>query len=117
MGRASVYIPENGQEDFQVQSQAGYNYPYYGEHIMPLYNAFASLGESGWSNTQTVTIGGASTSTPNPTATSTQNPTPTPTQNATPTVPEFPSWIILLFTVIILSTGLLVYFKKYQRRN
>ena len=37
------------------------------------------------------------------------NPTPTPT------VPEFSSWTILLLALIIVSTGLLVYFKKYHK--
>lgn len=59
MGRANVYIPPGGQEDFQVQAQVGYLVPDYGGHILPVpisYD-FISFGESSWSDIQTLTIG------------------------------------------------------------
>jgi hypothetical protein len=67
---SNLYIPNGGNQDFQVQAQIGYEYPYYDDHIFPLYIAFESLAESGWSNTQTITI---PTITPWPTPTVTVN--------------------------------------------
>jgi len=57
MGEANVYIPEGGQEDFQVEAEAGYLTPDYGGHIIPfpLSWDFHSFGDSGWSSTQTIT--------------------------------------------------------------
>jgi hypothetical protein len=73
---SNFYIPNGGSEDFQVQAQIGYEYPYYGEHIFPLYTAFESLAESDWSGTQIITIPAL---TPSPTpATSSSTPTVTP---------------------------------------
>jgi hypothetical protein len=87
MDYADVVIRAGGQEDFQVNAQVGYNYLYHGGHILPLYTDFAQFTESGWSNTQTITIpeGLVSTPAPNPT----ENPSPSPT------VPEF-SWLTIL---------------------
>ena len=103
--------------DFQVKAILGYQYSYdtyfYGQqsHILPLrVNDFVHE-ESGWSSTQTITIGETAISaSPNPTPTSTQNPTPTPT------VPEFSSWTIpLLLTITLALGGLVVCFKKQKQ--
>jgi hypothetical protein len=60
MGRANVYIPPGGQEDFQVQAQVGYLVPgySYGGHVLPFPPSydFISFGESSWSDVQTLTI-------------------------------------------------------------
>jgi hypothetical protein len=105
MGYATVDIPENGQEDFQVSAQVGYLVPDYGGHIMaqPFGYDFISFGDSGWSNTQTITYGSAGqTSTPAPTNPPTQStpiptaPTYPPTQypTATPTQPNTQSGVV-----------------------
>ena len=115
----SYSLPWNivdGQMDIQVEALKGYTnrtidpgrahinwavyeYTFYGE-------------ESGWSNTQSVTIGGASMSTPNPTSLTFSTPTPTATfpasPSSTPTVPEF-LWLatlglfISLFAVAVVA--------------
>ncbi len=102
-------VPTNGQMDFQVEALEGYTLETsYDAHIMFTYVGFTFFGlESGWSNTQTVTIGETSASTsPNPTPTLTQNPTPTPT------VPEFPILVIFPFFVSVL---LVAVYLKHRR--
>jgi hypothetical protein len=57
MGRANLYVPNGGQEDFQVKAQTGYLVADYGGHIIPMplgYN-LVSFGDSGWSDIQTLT--------------------------------------------------------------
>jgi hypothetical protein len=41
------------------------------------------------------------------------NQTPSPTS----AVPEFSSWVILILALMIVSTGLLVYFKKHNKKK
>jgi hypothetical protein len=102
MGNQEISLPEGSQLDFQVQAQIGFftatPYGIVG-HPIPLgaTEVFTSKASSGWSNTQTITIGEISTS-------------PTPT----PAVPEFPSWTILLLLTLMVSTSL-AYFKKHKR--
>ena len=112
-----------GQMDIQVEALKGYTTRAPDparEHILWTVFIYTFYGEeSGWSNTQTVTLGGASNSTsPNPTPSPTNLPIATNTQlspTPTPTVPEFPSWIIpLLLTIMVASAGLLVYRKKHK---
>ncbi len=62
--------------------------------------------------------------TPTPRSTNTPTPTPTPTPpnfgptsspTPSPSIPEFPSWtILILFTVIAMVAGLLVYVKRHK---
>ena len=69
-------IPYGGQVDFEVEVLVGHDsqvwvidhplYPWIGGHFEP---AVAYYGDSGWSNTQTITIGESQTSTPEPTST------------------------------------------------
>jgi hypothetical protein len=97
-------IPAGGEVDFRVEALAGF-YSYYRENwwFMDVYQVNFNGVESGWSNTQTITIPETSTSTsPSP------NPTPTPT------VPEFPTWIFLLIFTAMVSTSLLAYLKKHS---
>ena len=57
MGRANLYVPNGGQEDFQVIAQTGYLVPDYGGHIIPTplgYN-LVSFGDSGWSDVHSIT--------------------------------------------------------------
>ncbi len=72
---ASWGIPSGGQVDFQVQAFIGYTYYNEGECFTA---NVVTLGESAWSNTETITIpkGAVSTSTSSPTG---YTPTPSPT--------------------------------------
>ena len=90
MGYADVYIPPEGQEDFQVEASFGYQYTIY-DFLYPTGTDFVSYADSGWSNTQTVKLGETSSVSP------------------TPTVPEFPIIAILpiLFIIPLAATVLL----------
>ncbi len=59
MGYADVYIPAGGQEDFQVEASFGYQYTTYA-FLYPTGVDFVSYADSGWSDTQTLTLGWAS---------------------------------------------------------
>jgi hypothetical protein len=112
-------ISPNGIVDIQVKALIGYYSLVDDPYNRPWDQSavFTAVGESDWSNTQTITVpeGSVSTSSPNPTSPTTsasQNPTPTPT------VPEFPTWTIpLLLTVMVTLAGLLFYHKKQKKRN
>jgi hypothetical protein len=120
----SYSLPWNvvdGKMDIQVEALKGYTNRTIDPsraHILWSVYIYTFYGEeSGWSNTQTVTIGGASASTPNPTSPTTSTLTPTSTltksPTPTPTVPEFPSLTIpLILGIMLVSAGLLVYHKK-----
>lgn len=103
-------VSANGKIDFQVQAFIGYYtqkmYPSVPGFRDSYYNVFN--GESsGWSSSQTISIpdGSVSVST-------------SPNQTSTPTVPEFPSWMILfLSSMMILVAGLSVLVKKSAPRN
>jgi hypothetical protein len=94
----------SGQMDIQVQAMEGYtNASVVQSHIFTSLVDYIFYGEqSGWTNTQTITIGQTS-------ATTTPNPTPTPA------VPEFPMLTIPILIVTIVVAGLLVYIKKHRR--
>ena len=88
-------IPIDSQLDFQVEALVGHNSTYW--YIQPPFSltvggfsvpAVAYDSASGWSNTQTVTIGEMASTSPTP----------------TPSVPEFPALAILT----LLSASLLV---------
>ncbi len=80
----SADYPEGSQVDFQVEAVVGYVYDALaGRPIQPLYQ-FMPVERSGWSSTQTITIG---ETTPTATITPTMSPTtiaPTPTNTPTP---------------------------------
>jgi len=98
MGRADVVIPDGGQEDVQVNAHVGCAYIYYEDNIIPAFHTeYTSLAESGWSNIQTLSITGDSTSVSpstsfslNPTATSGEVPI-----SPTPSIPEL-SFVVIL---------------------
>jgi hypothetical protein len=118
-------IPDNGQLDFQVKALVGHDsqrwviehpfYPSIGGHFTP---AVAYDTSSGWSSTQTVTIGEIPTPTPTTTSTPQQTPTTSPDQTSThssePTQPEFTAIIgaTILAVVIGAGLGLLIYLIK-----
>jgi hypothetical protein len=93
------------QIDFQVQALIGAVHRGYNPSAtnqLEMY-PFVFTGEmSDWSNTQTVTIPATSTS---------ASPTPTPS------VPEFSLWTLLLLPTLMVSIGLLVYFKKHKHSS
>jgi hypothetical protein len=101
----------NQQIDFQVKAFIGYTEPAEqptayisnGQTRYVLLHVFVGK-ESVWSNTQTFTI---------PDTFPATSPTPNPTP--TPAIPEFASWTIpLLFTLMLVAAGLLVYHKKHK---
>jgi hypothetical protein len=101
-GSRKMDIPSNGQVDFQIQAMIG------GFFKAGFAHSEFSGESSDWSNSQTITIGETSISSPNPTSTSTQNPT------QTPAVPEFPSSTIPLLFFIMAISSLLVNLKKHK---
>jgi hypothetical protein len=128
------YIPDDGRLDFQVQAFIGYCYPVISGNIMQQQNflTYVYYGQtSGWSNTQTITVGQGNTqSTPNPTINPIQpNPTKAiPTQKTAPTQQiteihlifgelnwEQTAIILLSIAVIGLTVGLLVLYRKTQK--
>jgi hypothetical protein len=85
-------FPPGAQVDFQVRARIGYvsRYP------VPFTSGWIFTGEeSGWSNTQTITIGEGQTPTPSPAATPTSSPQPTSTELTT----------ILGATIIAIALG------------
>ena len=95
----SMDIPNDEQIDFQVQALKGY------VHRYPIINSWTFNGtESGWSNTQTLTIPAKSTSA-----------SPNPTLSSTPSIPELPSATILTLLLTATALSLVIYFKKHKR--
>jgi hypothetical protein len=106
-------VPVNGQLDVQVQALfGGYRAVPYG-HFVPLpaptYDFYFNGTVSSWSNSQTLVYNGTDYILPANSSPSASSLIQTPS----PAVPEFPSWILLLVTIIVVLTGL-VYFKKTQ---
>jgi hypothetical protein len=100
---AGLYAPSGGQVDFQVEAMIGYQSRIYNPNAtnpLEMYPWCFTGGESGWSNTQTIT--------------SAENVSPSPT--STPTVPEFPPVIVLTILLIALTLAISV-FKRKTRNN
>ena len=121
--KLSGQVPTNGQMDFQVESLEGYTLEtYYDAHIYFTYYGFSFYGqESGWSNTQTVTIGETSVSvSPNPTLspTSTIKPTlaPTSTSGTTNTAAETFSVPLNVFIIVVAVLVVIIVFLLFYRR-
>ena len=72
------YVPDDGQIDFQVKTQVGYTYGYYGDHspLLPIGINLKIVEESEWSNIQTFSFAEKAV------------------------IPEFPSWMVLPFFVV-----------------
>jgi hypothetical protein len=103
--------PSIGEVDFQVEALSVYKttqimYPHIGTEQGAYYATVNELGqESGWSNTQTITIPESSTSsTPTPTA---PNYGPTSSPTPTPTIPEFSLMIISPLLLLMLSIAVI----------
>jgi hypothetical protein len=106
-------IPAGGQVDFQVQALFGnFDAIPYG-HIIdvggPTYDFYFKGTTSGWSNTQTITIG-ISTPTATPNTSPSPSTEPTPNSNSEP----FPTTLVIatIALLAVIGAGLLVYFKK-----
>jgi hypothetical protein len=109
---------QQGEMDIQVEALQGYtNRTTIQGHIFMSVVGYTFYGEeSGWSNTQTITLGEASTYTPTP------SPSQSPVPSASPTVPPEPttnpiglpqeSLYAIAIAAIIIIIVLLVYFKK-----
>ena len=108
-------IPSEGQLDIQVQALIGY-VAIHGDprHSIDLHNQFASFeftGEtSGWSDTQTITLGESQLPTPSPATT----PTPTPDQEPQQTDVVL---IILALALIVIIVGAGVGLRVYLVRK
>jgi hypothetical protein len=109
-------IPDGSQLDFQAEALVGHSsqrwvsdhalYPWLGGQYTP---AVAYDETSGWSNTETVTIGESQTPTPSPSKT----PIPTPSQEPQQTEPlEIIIGVAIVAVVIGAGLGLLIYLIK-----
>jgi hypothetical protein len=116
MGTKMIKLPAGGQVDFQVEAMIGY----VSRSGDPPWYSWVFTGEtSGWSSTQTITIGESQTPTPSPATTPTptapnMGPTSAPTQEPALT-PEQLGVIIgaaVAAAVIAVSLVLLVYLIK-----
>jgi hypothetical protein len=100
-------VPAGGQVDVQVQALIGYDNPVngYAGGWKTVFHYFTGEA-SDWSNTQTVTVSDSPT----------PSPSPIPSQEPQQTEP-FPTTLVIgsVIAVIIVSTGLLVYFTKRKR--
>jgi hypothetical protein len=74
--------PEGSQIDYQVNAVEGFRYLVYNGHIFPVGGTFSVVSQSGWSNTQTLTIGNAVSA---PATAQPNNMLPDPTATAMPT--------------------------------
>lgn len=96
--------PAGGQVDFQVEAVIATAHPLYGTNF-----GYWSYETSGWSNTQTLTIGESQTPTPSPATT----PTPTPSEEPQQTEQIEPILsAAIVVAVIIAVLGLLIYLIK-----
>lgn len=103
-------IPDGAQLDFQVEASVGHDsqrwvidhplYPWLGGHFT---SAIAYDGTSGWSNTQSITIGESQTPTPLPET----SPSPLPNPYLIPMVGV--AFIVIVFAA---GLGLLIYLIK-----
>ncbi|MCL5948847.1 MAG: hypothetical protein M1490_00010 [Candidatus Bathyarchaeota archaeon] len=82
-------VPQGGQIDFQVKAITGFTY-YNSQSCGTQYQT--TVGDSGWSNTETITIGSPSTPSPTTPPYVTPNPTFNPQYpTATPWAPQYPT--------------------------
>ena len=113
-------IPAGGQVDFQVKALIGHYTRVYGDFAPPFGQSYHDVftGESsGWSNTQTLTIP-TSSQTPDQTT----EPTPSQTTESTSTnetsqTLQLAAIIGTIIAIVVVSAGLLVYFKKRNRKK
>lgn len=129
-------IPNNVQLNFQVNALEGYADRFIQDSriLFSIVDYEFTGQESGWSNTQTITIGETSPSTPNPTSPSTTiPPVTTPTQRVTPsptlTAPDIDTestgsitlplyaFAAIIGVIIVLSVALSVLLFRRQQKS
>lgn len=115
MGTKMIKLPAGGQVDFQVEAMIGYvsrsgNPPWY---------PWVFTGEtSGWSNTQTITIGESQTPTTSPATTPTapnMGPTSAPTQEPALAPEQLEVIVGAAVVAAVIAVGLLVYLIKRKQ--
>jgi len=102
-------VPSEGQMDFQVEALVGYYTRVYLGNT-PAYHEVFTGETSGWSDTQTLTIGESQTPTPSPATTPT--PTPTPPHEPQQTEQEIIVGAAIAAAVIGAGLVLLIYLIK-----
>jgi len=121
---AGWYIPTNGTVDIQVKAVFGYYSVVFDPHLAGIWWNVTTIGESDWSNTQTITIPdtSASTSTSAPSPTS-SNPTTAPTSSPTTTNSNSNTislplstliGVVAIFLAIIVVLSVLL-FRRYRK--
>jgi hypothetical protein len=126
--------PAQGQMDIQVKALEGYtNRTTVQGHIFMAQVAYTFFGEeSEWSNTQTVTIDGASTSTPNPTSPTISTPTSTPynstsapstngnqtkVKDSVPLTISLTTFLLVVIALVVIIAVLLLLFYRRHRKT
>jgi hypothetical protein len=108
----SADYPDDAQVDFQVEAIVGHYYDELaGRPILPLY-VLSVDQPSGWSSTQTITIGEDQTSTPSPATTPTSPPSSTPYQEPQQTEQIMMTGLVITMAIIVAGLGLLIYLIK-----
>ena len=95
-GTKYVAIPAGGQVDFQVEAMIGYVHRIpnpEATHMLEMYPWVFTGETSGWSATQTITVG---------------------VNTATESIPEFPSWLILPLFLTATLSAIVVKKKLYK---
>ncbi len=97
---------KDGQIDFQVKAKVGYFYPYV-ETLLQIGMKFKNLEESGWSSTQTVTVG---------------NPKPTSTAGMGNGIPFSFDWektvlIILVVVIAVMAVGMVSLWRRIPAKS
>ena len=121
LGGRMVQFPPEAQVDFQVQALIGYVHRVLQGQEAPWY---FTGEESGWTNTQTITIGtSAPTATPSTPPSATPQETPVPTQSGPQTATvlglgwgEF-AIIVLLSVIAVLLVIAIVYLRKRSTKS
>ena len=110
----AIKSPAEGIMDIQVEALKGYtNRTLLQYHIFGSGVGYTFYGEeSGWSNTQTITISETQTPTPSPATTPTPKPTITPYQEPQQTEQELIIGVAITVAVIGAGLGLLLYLTK-----
>ena len=117
MDYADVVIQEGGQEDFQVNAQAGHKYMTYAG-LYPMGSEFEQYAESGWSNTQTITIPAYVPITSNSTSyPSSTLPNMGPTASSIPNNADLTltSTLIIIAIFVVTVVSLLLYVRHLKR--
>jgi hypothetical protein len=123
LGDIAADFPVGAQVDFQVEAMNGYVHRVWSGNAtnqLEMLPYVFSGEESGWSDTQTVTINtndATALYTGSPSPTSTPDQTPEPTTNTTSQTLQLAAIMGAVIAVVLVYAGLLVYFKKRNRQE